>query len=397
MLVDLIVVLALVGALAVGAIRGFAESLGLLVGAVIGALAAFWLLPVLTPVAADLMPATGWRTAALAGAAVLVIVIGISLGSAIGSAVRRGVDRTPLRVIDRLVGAALGLVAGALALLLVSTSVTATGIPGVSTALAGSRALQAIDDLTPEPVDAALAQLRGFVMEEGLPAFSEALGAGLGVEVAPTSPAIGLDDPELSAAAASVARVSGTAFACGTSLTGSGFVAADGLVVTNAHVVAGVETPVIELPGGRAGEGRVVYFDPIDDLAVIAVPGLAARALSIVDPVSSGTAVAVQGYPLGGPFTSTGAHVLSVGTVPVPDIYDASSTPRDIYSLQAVVQPGNSGGPLLTGDGAVAGVVFARSIDDAQRGYAMTTTELRPALAAASADGPTVSTGRCTG
>lgn len=398
MLVDLIVVLALISALAIGALRGFAESLGLLVGAVLGALAAFWLVPLLAPVAAQLIPAPGWRTAAYVGVAVMVVVIGVWAGSAIGGAVRRGIDKkTPLRIVDRLGGAAFGLVTGVLALLLVTTSVTATGIPGLSTALASSRALQKIDELTPAPVGTVLAQLRGFVIEEGLPAFSAALGEGLGAEVAPTSPAIALDDPELTAAAASVARVSGTAFACGIALTGSGFVAADGLIVTNAHVVAGVVTPIVELPGGWAGEGRVVYFDPVVDLAIIAVRGLPAPPLPLVDPVAAGTATAVQGYPLGGPFTSESAHVLSVGTVAVPDIYSATSAPREIYALQALVQPGNSGGPLLTDDGAVTGVVFARGTDTADRGYALTSDELRPALAVASPGGRTVSTGRCTG
>jgi S1-C subfamily serine protease len=179
-------------------------------------------------------------------------------------------------------------------------------------------------------------------------------------------------------------------------MTGSGFVAADDLIVTNAHVVAGVDTPVVELPGRDAREGRVVYFDPIDDLAVIAVGGLGAAPLPVVPPVAAGAAVAVQGYPLGGPFTSGAAFVLSVGSAPVPDIYDQSSTPREIYALDADVRPGNSGGPLLTDAGEVAGVVFARGADDERRGYAMTTTELLPVLAGVSADAPAVQAGSCT-
>src|SRR5690606_24875314 len=113
----------------------------------------------------------------------------------------------------------------------------------------------------------------------------------------------------------SVARISGTAYSCGLSMTGSGFVAAAGLVITNAHVVAGVETPLVELPGGRAQEGRLVYLDPVDDLAVIAVDDLDARALPIADPAAAGSQAAVQGYPRGGPFTSSTAAVLTVGPV----------------------------------------------------------------------------------
>ena len=88
----------------------------------------------------------------------------------------------------------------------------------------------------------------------------------------------------------------------------------------------------------------------------------------------------MQGYPHGGPFESVAATVLSVGTVPVPDVYDETAAPREIYSLQADVRPGNSGGPLLTDAGEVAGIVFARGVDSDARGFAITTTELAPVL-----------------
>ena len=91
------------------------------------------------------------------------------------------------------------------------------------------------------------------------------------------------------------------------------------------------------------------------------------------------------------------ATVLSVGTVPVPDVYDETAAPREIYALNADVQPGNSGGPLLTDDGAVAGLVFARGIDTDSRGYAMTVNELAPVIAAAPGMQDAVSSGRCIG
>lgn len=246
--------------------------------------------------------------------------------------------------------------------------------------------------LTPEPLDTALARIRSVVLADGLPRLGELLRP----EVAETAPAISLDDAALQQAAASVARVSGTAFSCNASMTGSGFVAAPGLVVTNAHVIAGVEVPVIELPGVLAREGRVVYFDPIDDLAVIAVEGLDAAPLTIAPPLGVGASAAIQGFPLGGPFTSVAAQVLSVGTVPVPDIYNESVAPREIYALATDVQPGNSGGPVLTAAGEVAGVVFGRGETDDARGYALTSTELREALAASSVSAGAVATGACT-
>ncbi len=387
LVVDVIAVAALVVALAVGIARGFLASIGTIAGLVAGALAAYWLVPLAGP----WIPDASWRGIALAAGAVVVVIVGAALGTLIGETLRSGADRIKLKTLDRILGGVFSTVATALVLLMVGATVTATGMPALAPAVASSRVLGLLDELTPPPVDTALAQLRGAVVDEGLPRLGELLRS----EVAPTSPPVALDDPELQTAAASVARISGTAYACGVALTGSGFVAAPDLVVTNAHVVAGVDLPVVELPGREAREGRIVYFDPVDDLAVIAVDGLAATPLAAIDAVAPGTAAVVQGYPLGGPFTSTPAHVLSVGVVPVPGIDGASAAPREIYSLQADVLPGNSGGPLLTEAGQVAGVVFARGDDGQSRGYAMTTNELRPALAGSSASGPTVSTGAC--
>ncbi|SDQ06368.1 MarP family serine protease [Microbacterium sp. cf332] len=388
LLVDVIVVILLVGFLAIGVTRGLVAIAGSLAGLIVGSLLAVWAVPLIAPGVAD----WEYRSLVLAVCAIAIIGLVTALGTAVGAAMRRGVDRAKLRILDRILGAAGATVAGGLVLLLGAGAVTASGMPVVSTAVASSRVLSFLDGLTPDPVDTALAEVRGFVVDEGIPSIGELLRP----EVAPTAPAVALDDPELQRAAASVARISGTAYSCGVSMTGSGFVAAEGLIVTNAHVVAGVDTPVIELPGRDAREGRVVYFDPIDDLAVIAVDGLDAAPLAIVPPVTAGTAVAVQGYPLGGPFTSGAAFVLSVGSAPVPDIYDDSSSPREIYALDADVRPGNSGGPLLTDGGEVAGVVFARGADDERRGYAMTTTELLPALAGVTADAPAVRAGACT-
>lgn len=388
LLVDVLVVILLVAAFAIGVTRGFVATVGSLVGLVVGALLAVWAVPLIAPGVAD----WEYRSLVLTICAIAIVAICMALGTGIGAAVRRGVEKAKLGVLDRLLGAAAATAAGGLALLLGAGSVTASGMPVVSTAVASSRVLGFLDGLTPAPVDAALAEVRGFVVDEGIPRIGELLRP----EVEPTAPPVALDDPELQQAAASVARISGTAYACSVSMTGSGFVAEDDLIVTNAHVVAGVETPLVELPGQSPREGRVVYFDPIDDIAVIAVDGLSAAALPLVDPVAAGTAVAVQGYPLGGPFTSGAAFVLSVGTAPVPDIYDDSSAPREIYALEADVRPGNSGGPLLTGDGSIAGVVFARGADDEQRGYAMTTSELRPVLAAVDGDAPAVPAGACT-
>lgn len=387
--VDVLIVLVLLAGLVGGIRRGFFASIGTLAGIVAGGVAAFWI----TPLVSAWVPGPEWRGAAVLLSAAVLLVLGATIGSAIGTALRRGTDKLKLRAVERFFGGVASVAIAALVVALVAPAVTAVGVPGLSSAVASSRVVQAIDVLTPPVVDAALAELRSAALDDGLPSLGDLLAPGS----ASPEPPVALDDPELQRAAASVARVSGTAYSCGRSSTGSGFVVAPDRVVTNAHVVAGVETPIVELPGGSAREGRIVYFDPIDDLAVIAVDDLAAAPLPLTPTLAAGTSAAIQGYPLGGPFTMTSASVLSVGTVPVSDIYDTQSAPREIYSLQSAVRPGNSGGPLLTGDGAVAGVVFARAENDDTRGYAMTMAELTPVAERAATLTEPVASGACIG
>ena len=389
LVVDVVLIAILLVALLIGVQRGLLASLGALIGLVLGGFAAFWLVPIVN----DVWPWQNSRVIVVIALAVALMLGGAAAGGAIGALLRGGVDRsTPLRVVDRVLGGALAVLAGALSLSLISSSVAATGTPVISTALASSQVLRAIDAVTPRPVAETLARVRSAVLDDGLPQ----LGVLLDLDVQPTAPPVALDDPELAIAAASVARVSGVAYACGTSATGSGFVLASDRVVTNAHVVAGVTAPIVELPGQPAREGRIVYFDPVDDVALIAVDDLGADAIPIIAPIAPGTAAVVQGYPYGGPFTTVNAEVISSGSVLVPDIYGTSNALRDIYALAATVQPGNSGGPLLTADGAVAGLVFARAETDLDRGYAMTTAELEPVLAGAPGWTEAVSTGSCT-
>ncbi|KAA9110226.1 MarP family serine protease [Microbacterium rhizomatis] len=389
LVVDIILIVLLLSALAAGIASGAIASLGALLGLVAGGLAALWLMPIVN----DAWPAQSFRPFAVLIAGMLLLGIGVGLGAAIGRAIRSGVDRTaPLRVIDRILGGVASVVVAALAISLVGAGVAATGSPGISSAIASSRVLQTIEQLTPDPIDATLAQLRAAALDDGIPRIAALLGG----DAAPTAAPVVLDDPALTQAAASVGLISGVAYACATSSTGSGFVIAPDRVVTNAHVVAGVERPVVQLPGRDAREGTIVYFDPVGDLAVIAVPDLGAPALPIVPTLTPGAAAVVQGYPYGGPFTSVNAQVLSVGTTDVEDIYSNSSHSREIYALNAVVRPGNSGGPLLTGAGEVAGVVFARDQNDENRGYAMTPAELLPVVAQAEGLVDAVPSGVCT-
>lgn len=386
--VDIVLIVLLALALIVGISRGFLATIGSFAGLALGGIAAFWLIPYVGQWVTD--PA--WRGAAIVAAGVLLLLLGAALGAAVGNTLRRGADRIKLRVPERVLGGIVNLAAAALALSFFAGTLTTAGVPVVSAALASSTVVRTIDSLTPGPVRSALAELRGAVFADGIPRLGQLIQIG----PVPNAPVIALDDPALTQAAQSVARITGTAYACGITASGSGFVIADDRVVTNAHVVAGVDAPLVELPGQPAKEGRVIYFDPTDDLAVIAVDGLDAAALPVVPALAVGSAAVVQGYPYGGPFTSGNAQVVSEGTVPVPDIYGDQSAPREIYALDAVVRPGNSGGPLLTSTGDVAGVVFARSETDDNVGYAMTSAELEPVLSQLGSLSAPVASGSCT-
>jgi S1-C subfamily serine protease len=386
-LLDLVLIPVLIVALAAGLSRGLLATLGGLVGLALGGLAAFWAVPVVN----DLLPTSQWRGPVSIAVAVLLPLVGASLGAEQGRDLRQGVDRTAMRPVERLLGGVANVGIAAIALSFVGTAVTAIGTPGVASAVSSSAVLRTIEDLTPPAVGRPLAQMRSVVLDDGLPR----LNILLVPRQAPVAPAVDLDNTQLEASAQSVARISGIAFACGTSSTGSGFVVAPDRLVTNAHVVAGVDRPVVELPDSPALEGRVVYFDPVDDLAVIAVEGLPAAPLGISPTLRVGDGAVVQGYPYGGPFTSTSAGVLGVSTAVVPDAYGDGGANREVYSIAAEVRPGNSGGPLLTTDGLVAGVIFARADSDADIGYAMTDAELRPVVdQAAGLDDP-VPSGHC--
>jgi hypothetical protein len=385
-LLDLLLVLTLLVFIGEGVRNGMARSFGAILGVVAGGALAFVAIPIL----AATVPDPFWRIAVIVAVSVALLLGGHALGDRIGRRIRE--RREEIGAGSRLAGGAANGVVAALTLALVAGSVSALGVPLFSQAISGSYVVRAIDTLTPAPVDAVLARIRSAVLEEGLPAIGGALG---GVVDSPGIPDVPTDTDPLSAAAQSVVRIGGTAFACGQNQTGTGFVVAPDRIVTNAHVVAGVDQPIVEAPNGQTLEGWVVYIDPVDDLAVVAVEGLSAATLALSPDLPVGSDAVVSGYPFGGPATTGAAEVLAHSVESIPDIYGSARHPRDVYTLAAVVQPGNSGGPLLATDGRVAGVVFARSADDPELGYAMTNAELEPVASAAAGLAAPVSSGNC--
>ena len=175
--------------------------------------------------------------------------------------------------------------------------------------------------------------------------------------------------------------------------TGSGFVADTGLVVTNAHVVAGVSSPVVQDSRGRTWPGTVVYMDSEQDLAFISVPKLPLKPLTIGKNASAGSLVTFMGYPKGGPFKALPATVHG-NTQTIDADTGRANAMRQVYQLAADVQHGNSGGPVLDENGNVVGVIFGKATTG-QTGYAITATTLKQALAEGGNNTAAVSTGSC--
>jgi S1-C subfamily serine protease len=386
LVLDVLLVIMLVAYVVYGLRNGLSSAIFAIAGVVLGVIAAFFL----TPLVGSWVPIPILRLVVTILVAVGLVTAGHALGAFIGRSIRSGIAKSPLSGIDRALGAVVTVIAAALIAAVVSTSVSQLGVPVLSRAIAGSNVLRVINLLTPNPVESWLAQLRSTVTDKGLPVFAQAFGGA-----APVIPQINTGSAALNAAAQSVVRITGNAYACGQSQSGTGFVVANDRVVTNAHVVAGVSQPVIEAPNGEALQGSIVYFDPEMDLAVILVPGLSAAPLALATTLPAGSDAAVEGYPYGGPFTAGGASVVSVATAQVPDIYGANTTQREVYTLAADVREGNSGGPVLTVNGAVAGVVFARNANTANVGYALTMAELDPVAAQAPGLSASVSSGDC--
>ena len=191
----------------------------------------------------------------------------------------------------------------------------------------------------------------------------------------------------------SVVKIEGKG--CGGIVEGSGFVAAKGEVLTNAHVVAGVAKPFI-IDDNGTHTAKVVYFDPNVDIAVLRADNLAGGPLALnAETVDNGTAVAMLGYPGGKELNVMPGTILDSFTAVGHNIYNKGQTERQVYSVKTNVQEGNSGGPLLAKDGQVVGIVFARSTSYDQVGYALTMRQVAQSLTAASNKTASVSTGSC--
>lgn len=310
----------------------------------------------------------------------IVLVFGFAtlgqvLLSMFAAAIRRRVTWAPAELLDSVLGAAVATVGFLMVAWLVGTAVAHSPLRGLAQQVRHSAVLTAVDSAMPPAAESWFASFQRMFNQTGVPQVFGGLGREQIRDVQAPDPAV-LESVAGRVARTATVQVRGVAEACGRSVQGSGFPYAPERVLTNAHVVAGVDDPVVVLPDGERFPAVVVVFDPTRDVAVLHVPDLPLDPLPFGDAVDSDAQGLVAGYPGGGALTLSPARVRDRLDIRGPDIYHERQSLREIYSLRTQVDPGNSGGPFLSADGEVLGLVFAESLEDENTGYAVTADEL---------------------
>ncbi|HKN51341.1 MAG TPA: MarP family serine protease [Amycolatopsis sp.] len=389
--VDLLVLLLAVLAAVSGAFQGVLIALPSLIGVVLGAIGGIKLAPLVV----DLFTDPVWKVAFAVATVVFLVAMGETLGVWVGRKLRNKISPDRLSGVDKALGAIVqAVVVFVVAWLIATPLTTVSALPGLARQINSSVILGKVNDAMPEAAQGFPSQLRKLLDASGFPSIVDPFQRTPTAETSPPDTAL-QRSAVVSDVHASVVKIRGSAGSCSRSLEGSGFVIAPQRVMTNAHVVAGTDTVGIESTAGDF-PARVVYFDPEVDIAVLAVPRLHAPALQFApETAKAGDSAIVLGYPLDGPYTATAARIRGRINLRGPDIYEARTVQRDVFTIRAPIRSGNSGGPILTPDGQVIGVVFGAAVEDPDTGFTLTAEQVRAEVDAAPSQTTNVSTGSC--
>jgi len=359
-----------------GALRQVSSVLGFVVGFLIGTMVA--------PNLAHALASGAWRPVV----AIVIVVVGASLGASlgglVGSAAKVSMRRLKLGALDAAAGAAVGTLGSLFACWLLAGLVATAPWASLGSHIGSSRILATLDAVMP-PIPSVETRVIQLFRTSDFPSVFANV-------VAPSVAAVEVSSPDQATAMAAAARPSVHRILatgnCSADHEGTGFVVASGLVITNAHVVAGSAGVTVD---GR--RGQVVLFDPNQDVAVISVSTLSWPVLRLASgPLSLGPA-AVVGFPLNGALSIAPAGVAGEVSAATRDIYASTVLARSMIVVNGDVQPGNSGSPLLQG-GGVVGMVFSKSLTLPLTAYAITNAVIRSEVLRVTAPRP-VSSGVC--
>ncbi|WP_425832189.1 MarP family serine protease [Streptomyces fractus] len=380
----------------VGYRQGFVVGILSVIGFLGGGLVAIYALPLLW----DAITSDAEVTTTAAVVAVVVVIVCASVGQAftthLGNKLRRYITWSPARALDASGGAVVNVAAMLLVAWLIGSALAGTTLPTLGKEVRNSKVLLGVSQALPTQADTWFADFSSTLAQNGFPQVFSPFANEPIADVKPPDPALANSQVALNAQR-SIVKVVGQAPSCGKVLEGTGFVFSDRRVMTNAHVVGGVDEPTVQIGGeGVKYDAKVVLYDWKRDIAVLDVPALKAPPLQFAatDAQRGGGAI-VAGFPENGAYDVRPARVRGRITANGPDIYHRGTVRRDVYSLFATVRQGNSGGPLLTPDGRVYGVVFAKSLDDSQTGYALSGDEISTDIARGRAAGQQVDTDAC--
>jgi S1-C subfamily serine protease len=369
-----------------GALGSLMSFVGVLLGAVAGVLLAPHIVAQISAPRAKLFAALFLILG--------LVVIGEVAGVVLGRAVRGAIRSRTIRFFDSMVGVAVQLVVVLIAAWLLATPLTSSSDqPSLAAAVRGSRVLAEVNGVAPPWLKTVPKRLSALLDTSGLPQVLEPFSRTPVVAVAAPDAALP-NNPVVAATEPSVVKIRAIAPGCQKVLEGSGFVLSPDRVMTNAHVVAGANAVTVEA-SGNPYDATVVSYDPTVDIAILAVSNLPPGPLAFAAaPVTSGTDAVVMGYPGGGGFMATPARVREIIHLSGPDIYRNSTVNREVYTIRATVEQGNSGGPLVDMNGQVLGVVFGAAVDDNDTGFVLTAKEVAGQLASIG-DSLPVGTGTC--
>lgn len=316
-----------------------------------------------------------------------IILAGI--GEAFGRNIRISLRSKPIITIEDSLGALISVISVVILSWLMSSVLVRLPAANVAAHITESKIIKELDQKLP-PAPSVLSKIGQLLSPEGFPRVFT------GIE--PFTPDAGEPyEPDVLAAAdkAAISTVRIESLGCGGAVFGSGFIISEGIIATNAHVVAGIRDPIVADQGGRY-RARTIHFDPDLDLALLRVADHAGPPLPLADTAKDrGTTAAILGYPGGKDLTADSSVVLNRHIAMGRNIYDTSISNRDVYELQTSIEQGNSGGPVVLPDGTVIGMIFGKSAAREDRGYAITSMEILNTIEETGNNHNTVSTGRC--